>query len=223
MATRSLTPRQARSRESQRKLMQAAIKVLATYGVEGATIPRIALEAGLTPGAVYRRFADKNALLETVVLEILKNQAESLRTWASPAKSEKALPELVEEIIAAMIKAHRAHPGLLRALRRFLQASDHLAFKRKGAELEKRFVQGLVERLLAFREQIRHPDPQHALSFALVMLSSTVNELFLEDDGPAAWSPLVPVDDAALVRELKGMFLRYVGCGDASHEAPSAD
>ena len=67
MAKKTLEPQQARSRESTRKLLKAAAEVLGQHGLEGTTIPRIAQHAGLTPGAVYRRFPDKDALLEAVV------------------------------------------------------------------------------------------------------------------------------------------------------------
>src|SRR5437899_2360739 len=78
MASTSLAPQQARSRESLRKLLKAAAAVLAHHGVDGATIPRIAAHAGLTPGAVYRRFKDKDALFESVILGILERQQEQL-------------------------------------------------------------------------------------------------------------------------------------------------
>src|SRR5882757_1968191 len=75
----NLEPQQARSRESLRKLLKAAAEVLGQHGVEGTTIPRIAAHAGLTPGAVYRRFPDKDALLEAVVIGILERQEERLK------------------------------------------------------------------------------------------------------------------------------------------------
>src|SRR5215471_2320095 len=71
---KALEPQQARRRESLQKLLRAATEVLGQHGVEGATIPRIAQHAGLTPGAVYRRFHDKEALLETAILGILERQ-----------------------------------------------------------------------------------------------------------------------------------------------------
>src|SRR5262252_5506298 len=80
MATKSLAPQQARSRESLRKLLKAAGEVLGQHGVEGTTIPRIAAHAGLTPGAIYRRFKDKDALLEAVILRLVERQDERLRT-----------------------------------------------------------------------------------------------------------------------------------------------
>src|SRR5437868_3424328 len=56
MTDKTLAPQQARSRESTRRLLKAAAEVLGQHGLEAATIPRIAEHAGLTPGAVYRRF-----------------------------------------------------------------------------------------------------------------------------------------------------------------------
>jgi len=59
-------PRQARSRESL-LLLDAAEIVLVKYGPEGATLPRIAKQARLSPASVYRRFRDKEALMQALV------------------------------------------------------------------------------------------------------------------------------------------------------------
>ena len=76
MAKKALAPQQARSRESLRKLQKATAEVLGQHGVDGTTIPRIAQHAGLTPGAIYRRFKDKDELLEATILGILERQEE---------------------------------------------------------------------------------------------------------------------------------------------------
>ena len=81
---KTLEPQQERSRESLRKLLKAATEVLGQHGVEGTTIPRIAQHAGLTPGAVYRRFRDKDELLETAILGILERQDERLKEGMTP-------------------------------------------------------------------------------------------------------------------------------------------
>ena len=80
----TLAPQQARSRESLRRLLKAAIEVLGQHGVAGTTIPRIATHAGLTPGAVYRRFRNKDVLLETAILSILEDQDKILRVRSVP-------------------------------------------------------------------------------------------------------------------------------------------
>src|ERR1700730_4587084 len=104
MAKKTLEPQQARSRESTRKLLKAAAEVLGQHGVAGATVPRIARHAGLTPGAVYRRFPDKDALLETVIIAILERQDERLRIALTPAMARQIpLPVFAEQVIASML------------------------------------------------------------------------------------------------------------------------
>src|SRR5882724_1036576 len=171
MATKTLAPQQARSRESMRKLLKAAAEVLGQHGLEGATIPRIAQHAGLTPGAIYRRFPDKDALLESVIIRIMERQDERLRMMFTPAMArEIPLPVFVEQLINNMLISYRANAGLLRALRKFTQGRDHTSFYRRVTKLEMRSYQYLVELFLVHRKEIKHPDPQTAVSFALVML-----------------------------------------------------
>src|ERR1700751_4073198 len=103
MANKTLAPQQARSRESMRKLLKAAAKALGQDGLEGATIPRIAQHAGLTPGTIYRRFPDKDALLETVIIRSLERQDERLRMIFTPAMARQIpLGVFAEQLITNM-------------------------------------------------------------------------------------------------------------------------
>ncbi len=212
MADKTLAPQQARSRESMRKLLKAAAQVMGQHGLEGATIPRIAQHAGLTPGAIYRRFPDKDALLETVIIGIFKHQDERLRMMLTPAMARQIpLAVFAEQLINNMLVSYRANAGLLRALRQFVQGRDHTAFYRKVARLEMGTYQYLVELFLVHRKEIKHPDPQTAVSFALVMLISTLTELILVDHDMKNWQAVIPKDDLSLKRELLRSFLSYLG------------
>src|SRR3954465_9483899 len=122
----SLEPQQERSRESFRKLMRAATEVLGQHGLEGATIPRIAQHAGLSPAAVYRRFPDKNALLETVMLDIYKRQEERLRTSLTVSLArEIPLTILAQQIVNSMMVSYQMYAGLVRAMRTFLLNTEN--------------------------------------------------------------------------------------------------
>src|SRR5438067_12817476 len=166
MAKKTLEPQQARSRESTRKLLKAAAEVLGQHGVEGTTIPRIAQHAGLTPGAVYRRFPDKDALLEAVVIGIVERQEQRLRIALTPDMARQIpLAVFAEQLVNNMLLSYRANAGLFRALRQFTQARDHTAFYRKVSRLEMRTWQYLVDLLLLRRKEVKHPDPKMAISF----------------------------------------------------------
>jgi AcrR family transcriptional regulator len=218
MAQKILAPQQARSRESTRKLLKAAAEVLGQHGVEGATIPRIAQHAGLTPGAIYRRFPDKDALLETVIIGILERQDERLRMMLTPAMARQ-IPVAVfaEQLINNMLVSYRANAALLRAMRQFAQGRDHMAFCRRVAKLEMRTYQYLVELFLVHRREVKHPDPQMAVSFALMALTSTLIELILVDHDMKNWQTVIPKDDLTLKRELLRSFLSYLGIEQKSH------
>jgi len=212
MALTSLAPQQARSRESTRKLLKAAQEVLGQRGLEGTTIPRIARHAGLTPGAVYRRFPDKEALLETVILGILERQDERLRASLTPAMTRQIpLAVFAEQLINGMLVSYRANAGLFRAVRQFVQGRDHTAFFKKAAGLEIRTYRYLVDLFLVRRKEIKHPDPRMAVSFAIAVLVSTLIELILVDQDLKNWQAVIPKDEASLKRELLRSFLRYLG------------
>src|SRR5258708_412377 len=212
MANKTFAPQQARSRESMRKLLKAAAEVLGQHGLEGATIPRIAQHAGLTPGAIYRRFPDKDALLETVIIRILERQDERLRMMFTPAMARQIpLAVFAEQLINNMLVSYRANAGLMRALRQFAQGRDHTSFYTKITKIEMRTYQYLVELFLVHRKEIKHPDPQMVVSFALVMLISTLIELILVDHDMKNWQAVIPKDALSLNPHLMRSFLTSLG------------
>ena len=212
MARKTLHPQQARSRESTRKLLKAAAEVLGQRGVDGTTIPRIARHAGLTPGAVYRRFADKDALIETVIIGILERSNEHLRTTLTPAMARQIpLPVLVEQVIDSMLVGYRTNAGLLRALRQFAQSSKKSRFVARIRRTETSTLRYIVDLLLVHRKRIGHPNPETALFLAVMMLSGVMTELFLANRDARSWRGLIPKDHKTLKIELKRMFLNYLG------------
>src|SRR5215469_5195853 len=175
---KTLEPQQKRSRESERKLLKAAAEVLGQHGVNGATIPRIARHAGLTPGAVYRRFRDKDELLETAILRILERQDERTKVGLAPkAAAQIPLPVFADQLIGSMVISYRANAALLRAMRQFVQGRAHSDFWKKASVLELRTFRRIVELFLSHREEIKHPQPKMAVSLALMMVISPFFEL----------------------------------------------
>jgi len=64
---------------------------------------------------------------------------------------------------------------------------------------------------LQHRSEIKHPNPQVAVSFALMMLTSILIELILLDHDLKNWQAVIPKDDKSLKRELLCAFLSYLG------------
>ena len=212
MAKRGLAPKQERSRESLRKLQRATVEVLGQHGVEGATIPRIAHHAGLTPGAIYRRFHDKDALLEDAILGMLERQVERAQSGMTPeAAAQIPLIVFTESIINGMVLGYRQNAGMLRAMRIFVQGRANTPFWRKACKLEVRAFERVVNLFLAHRNEITHPDPRGAVAMGLMLVISTIFDLIVMPTDLGPLKEFLPKDDLALRRELVRAFLSYLG------------
>jgi|SRR6476661_5419329 len=212
MAKKTLAPQQERSRESLRKLQKATAEVLGQHGVEGTTIPRIAQHAGLTPGAIYRRFHDKDALLETTILGMLERQDERMKVGLTPAAAAQIpLPVFADQIIGGMVLGYRANAALLRAMRNFVRGRENTAFWKKACKFEVRAIEHVIDLFVAHRKEIKHPDPRTAVAMAFMMVVSTVYELVVMPTDLGPLKPFLPKDDQALKRELVRAFLSYLG------------
>lgn len=216
---KTLEPQQARSRESLQKLLRAATEVLGQHGVEGATIPRIAHHAGLTPGSVYRRFHDKEALLEQAILGMLERQDQTSRSLTPEMAREIPLRVFADQIINSIVVGYRMRAPLIRAMRQFVDGRPSAAFKKKASRLELQSFERIVDLFMTHGDRIQHPHPRLAISTALMIVISTVHELVVRHTDLGRWKHLLPEDDQALKRELVRAFLSYLGVEDATGAA----
>src|SRR5258708_27103125 len=152
---KTLEPQQERSRESLRRLLKAAAEVLGQHGVAGATIPRIASHASLTPGAVYRRFRNKDVLLETMILQIMEDQDRYIRqSMTTTMAAEIPIAVLAGQVINNLLISYRKNAGLLRAVRQFVQGREGSPFWKKATKLELRSVEYGVDLLVTRKGEI---------------------------------------------------------------------
>jgi AcrR family transcriptional regulator len=206
---------QARSRDSLSRLLKATVEVLDEDGIEGATIPRIAARASVSPGTVYRRFRDKDALLREVCLRMLEDGFRQTSEFLAVGRWErKSLKEIVRSVIALTLKGQRAHRGLLRAMLFFTLQHPDAAFVRKSAELQRKTFEDLAELLLSRRGEIRHPHPELAVKFAMLMVGVAAQGTITLPRNPGALSRLVPGLEDQFEHELARMCLRFLGIED---------
>lgn len=164
------------------------------------------------PGAVYRRFQDKDALMRTPSLEVLRSGAEhSEKVLTADAAAGESLSELARHIVCTTLESHREHAGLLRALHDFGKSHPNAAFRQSVDELEIRNFRCIARFVLLRREEIRHPHPESAVNFGLMLMGLTIREVLLLDAISRHWNPLLPKDDDALVRKLVRAFPAYLG------------
>jgi AcrR family transcriptional regulator len=219
-ATKGLAPKQARSRESFQRLLAAAREVVAEMGLEGATIPRIAARAGLSPGAIYRRFPDKDALLQAVVLKTLQDSDDGTkRLLESEEIANLTLESRAEWLVKGMVTTHRNYPGLMRTVLHYVLIHPDPKFRKKADTLQDRSFRRIVDFFLQKRGEIAHPDPDIAVPLSLMMIGSTINAIIdLNTFFSKSWAPIAK-DDERLQRELTTALLAYLGIDHNDHTA----
>ena len=206
-----LPAHQERSRQTLGRLLRATVEVLDKHGLDGATIPRIAAHAGLTPGAVYRRFPNKDALLQEVCLRALESNYRHRNELLEPERwKDKPLADLLRYVIDASLKGHAKHRGFLRALSLLTLQHPNLTFVRKCEEFEWKTFQAVSDLLLARRSEIHHPDPDSAVRLVMLVVGVAAQGVMVLPRDMKHFSRLLPDVEAHLERELPEMVLTYL-------------
>src|SRR3954465_15784925 len=109
-------PQQTRSQETLDRILDAAERVLEEKSFTEATLAEIMERAGVTVGAFYRRFPDKDALLhlldERFFSELYARADETL----DPARwGGASLAAIVAGFAEEAVQMYRARRGLLRS------------------------------------------------------------------------------------------------------------
>jgi len=212
-------PRQVRSRESLRRMLDAAEIILAKHGLQGATLPRIAAEAGVSPANVYRRFRDKDALMEAVFRRLTQRSSAATESQFDPETVRPiGIAQFSRNVIEAMIRGYRNGAGLSRAAVEYSEQHWEVGFVRKARASEAQSFQRMVDTFLIWRDQIRHPDPEHAIRFAFLMVAIALRELILFERSHI-FAAVLPVTDDSLKEDLPRLFLRYLGVEEAENAA----
>ncbi|MBB2942498.1 AcrR family transcriptional regulator [Actinoplanes lutulentus] len=104
------TPQQQRSREMIDRILAATAQVLAERGYAGLSTNRVAAQAGVSVGSLYRYFADKNELIEELrsrsSADVLADLTGAL-TAAVPMPARDGVRHVLTVLVAAL-KRHRA-------------------------------------------------------------------------------------------------------------------
>jgi AcrR family transcriptional regulator len=200
-------PKQARSEETARRILDAAQTLIETEGLAALSIPEIVRRAKSSTGSFYARFADKNALLGALeerffdeILGVVDAYAEPERWRGRPTR------DLVYACNLEMLRRLRQHAPLVCA---FVFRSAHEAtFASHVRNFRERLTARMRALFLSRREEIAHPDPEAAVDLVLELAFNFMQARILfagRDPGALAES------DEKLAHELTRMFLAYAG------------
>ncbi|MFF3568468.1 TetR/AcrR family transcriptional regulator [Nocardia jiangxiensis] len=99
---------------TRRALLDAAAELLDSGGPDAVTLRAVGARAGLTRGAPYRHFPDKDSLLTTVATEALDRLADQVRTVC--ADPEASTADRLRRALAELVTLGRRQPHLYRLM-----------------------------------------------------------------------------------------------------------
>jgi AcrR family transcriptional regulator len=200
-------PRQARSRATHARLLDAAEAVVAAKGCEGASVGEVVRRAGCSIGACYSRFRDKRGLLLALQERGHAEAVARLEAAFDPARwSAQPLPRCLQALVRQLVELHRQRRGLLRAFA--IEAQRDPAFHARREHLFQHGANRLVERLRGREREVGHHHPERAAAFGLAVAWSGVESAVLFDRLRSG--ALAPSDDD-LAAELTRLLVAYLG------------
>ncbi len=211
LATKAPPRPPAQQKRSQRtfdKLVNATARVLDRDGLDGATVPRIAAEAKVAAASIYRRFADKDDLLRATFLRILEAAHTANAAHIRSLVARETLSETAEALVSVLLKQYREHPRLLTALSRMIESEPDSAFANEALKLNQANLAQLSDLLLMHRDSIRHPDPERAVRFAVLSVTSSIELAALEQ--VSLWRTALPLTDKVFAAELTRQIMGYL-------------
>lgn len=112
MASLRTVPQQARGRDKLARMLEAADRLMASEGADAITTTRIAAEAGISVGSVYRYLPHRGAIIEALATHYLALLEAQMDALVEGLQSGSWVPDdIVGESIDTFADFYRNHPG----------------------------------------------------------------------------------------------------------------
>ena len=95
-------PRQDRSRETRRRLLETTVRCLAGHGFQVSTVAFIAAETGISRGAVQHHFPTREALIIAALEHMFTQRAARLDALPDPGATG---PDRVHAVVSGLVDA----------------------------------------------------------------------------------------------------------------------
>lgn len=172
----SQAPTQDRSRKTREELIDALERLLSDKSIGELTVAEIASEAGMTTGAIYRRFKDKQDLLRAAFDRFLEKTEQSSSRLATEAGALSDR-ELLRMVIESTLKFTRDHIPIMRAAS---SLNDLPSFERMSKARQR--IADEISELLG-SSSLPHGELNRRIRFTLRVVTAVGRDTFLAGPG----------------------------------------
>lgn len=197
-------PLQERSKHTLAAIVRGTLAALRSDDFDSLTMTDVARNAGVSVGTIYTRFADKEALLNYVISELLREQVQPFRElFRSERWVDVGLAQRTYHMIRALVHFAHNQPGLQRAIAT-RQVRRHGMLTAEDRHHRTQVRDAAASWLLECTDEIGVSDPAAAVAFAVETIFARIQHWILmrsDADRP---------DPAVLADELTRMTLAYL-------------
>jgi AcrR family transcriptional regulator len=205
-------PQQVRSQATLVRILLAAEELVAEKGYEDTSVAEIVNRAGSSVGAFYARFEDKHAMLLALSARFVEQAMATADAALDPVRWQGAsVPQILHAVIRFLVTIYRQQRGIIRAF--VIRNHTDLEFRERQDRLSHYVDERVCQLLLARADEIRHPDPERAVHFGLVLVFSALQDVMLFGELRARG---LTFSDEEFAAELTRMYLAYLGIEDST-------
>jgi AcrR family transcriptional regulator len=191
------------------RLLTATLAVIEEKGLAGVTIPGVAAAAGVSPGSVYRRFDDKEAMIRIAFLRFLESSQETNEASLGSGRLQAlTLEAALLAVSRGLVAQYRGRTRLLKALDQYLEVQADAAFRERAVSIIAANLRLLIAALVPFHDRIAAVDPERSVTFALLSAITLIEAHKLHNS--PLWDRLLPLDDDALASEAARAMAAYL-------------
>ncbi len=199
-------PQQKRSREKFNSMLQAAERLFTEKGVRQTSVSEIVEAAGVSIGAFYQRFENKEAIIHTIFY-LLEDEIDEM-TQAVEMSGADSLEEAVELIVSSYMQVYKQKRGVYLAL--LLEVQENPNIRRYVASLRSKMAEFNTTALSAYKQEIGARRFKTATAMSLRVLNSYADQ-FLIWGGQESEEQILKYETSN--RELVQMILSYLKTG----------
>lgn len=144
-------------------MMTAAEALLIEHGSDGFALTDVSRVGKVSIGSIYNRFASKDELIQAVHARVMDRICTDQTRIVMRARSRSRSPvSLIRAIVDEMGEFLASHASVMRPM--MLRAAFDIVVQDRGRVAHDEMATMVLVEVLAHRDAITHPDPDHAVA-----------------------------------------------------------
>jgi AcrR family transcriptional regulator len=199
-------PQQGRSRASFERMLSAAAALLRERGSDDFTLLDVSKKGKVSIGSIYHRFDSKDELIQAVHRRFIEQMIERQGVLIGKAvRQGDRLETLMHALIEEIAELLRQEGAMLRPLMRRASADPVVGAAGRLGYID--MHDRLTAAIMAFRSEIRHPDPDRAVASVIRIMYAAIARFL---GFGATETPLDPGNWADLKEDLSDMCTAFL-------------